>query len=227
MRKLTADIAKAIYQDMKAGEKQVNTALKYGISGSLVSKIKLGEAWPYATGFKRSPTIEELADGKEFRPVPGYTNRWITVDGVVIASCRGKFTIMEVYTKINGYLYVGGNIKGKGKIECIHRLLCLTFKADSYFEGAEVRHLDGNPLNNKLDNLKWGTREENMEDMVLHGRSCRGERHGASKLTKEKVKVVRDMLEEGLTEAVIASHFNVHPRTIQDIESGKNWSWLT
>ncbi len=35
--------------------------------------------------------------------------------------------------------------------------------------GMECRHLDGNPSNNFLSNLRWGTHLENMEDMRRHG----------------------------------------------------------
>ncbi|MGX6605613.1 HNH endonuclease signature motif containing protein [Micromonosporaceae bacterium Da 78-11] len=31
------------------------------------------------------------------------------------------------------------------------------------------RHLDGNPRNNKLENLAWGTRSENVRDAIRHG----------------------------------------------------------
>jgi HNH endonuclease len=35
--------------------------------------------------------------------------------------------------------------------------------------GMECRHLDGNPSNNALENLAWGTRSENRADQVRHG----------------------------------------------------------
>ena len=33
-----------------------------------------------------------------------------------------------------------------------------------------VRHMDDNPQNNHVNNLKWGTQKDNMEDCVKHGR---------------------------------------------------------
>ena len=36
-------------------------------------------------------------------------------------------------------------------------------------KGLETRHLDGNPANNRLENLKWGTSLENSADAVRHG----------------------------------------------------------
>lgn len=36
-------------------------------------------------------------------------------------------------------------------------------------KGMDIRHLDGNPANNALTNLRYGTRAENMQDKRLHG----------------------------------------------------------
>lgn len=34
----------------------------------------------------------------------------------------------------------------------------------------ECRHLNGNPADNRLENLRWGTRKENSADRKAHGR---------------------------------------------------------
>lgn len=57
-----------------------------------------------------------------------------------------------------------------GTIACrVHRLILLTFVGPCP-EGMQCRHLDGNPGNNRLDNLAWGTTEENIEDRKAHNR---------------------------------------------------------
>lgn len=50
----------------------------------------------------------------------------------------------------------------------IHQLVAYAFLGPCP-EGQEVRHLDGDPLNNVLDNLAYGTRSQNQFDAVLHG----------------------------------------------------------
>ena len=55
----------------------------------------------------------------------------------------------------------------------------------------EARHLDGNPSNNCLMNLKWGTVEENTSDRGRHGNFTNGERNGQAKLKTADVIAIR------------------------------------
>lgn len=50
----------------------------------------------------------------------------------------------------------------------VHRLVAEAFLGECP-EGQEVRHLDGDPGNNVLTNLVYGTHAENMQDMLRHG----------------------------------------------------------
>lgn len=45
-----------------------------------------------------------------------------------------------------------------------HRAVVLAFDGEPKEHQTDVRHLDGNPTNNRLDNLAYGTRSENMQD---------------------------------------------------------------
>jgi hypothetical protein len=42
------------------------------------------------------------------------------------------------------------------------------------FEGAVVRHLDGNESNPRASNLRFGTRDENEADKMWHAENGRG-----------------------------------------------------
>lgn len=44
----------------------------------------------------------------------------------------------------------------------LHRIVASTFNGSGYKPGLEVHHIDNNPLNNHIDNLKWMTGQENM-----------------------------------------------------------------
>lgn len=50
----------------------------------------------------------------------------------------------------------------------VHSLVMLAFRGPPP-RGLEVRHLDGDPANNRLTNLEYGTRAENLIDLAYHG----------------------------------------------------------
>lgn len=65
----------------------------------------------------------------------------------------------------NGYLFVrlfSKKVK-KGKIFYVHRLMLLTFRFIQNYKDMEVNHKDCNTYNNKLSNLEWLTKQENLE----------------------------------------------------------------
>lgn len=49
-----------------------------------------------------------------------------------------------------------------------HDLVCTAFHGPRP-EGKEVAHEDGDPLNNRADNLSWKTHAENQLDIRRHG----------------------------------------------------------
>lgn len=50
----------------------------------------------------------------------------------------------------------------------IHRLVAEAFLGPPPFARALVRHLDGDPANNRVENLAWGTYGENLADLHRH-----------------------------------------------------------
>jgi hypothetical protein len=44
----------------------------------------------------------------------------------------------------------------------VHIEVCSAFHGEKPFEKAVVMHLDENSMNNKAENLKWGTQKENL-----------------------------------------------------------------
>src|SRR5262249_48516871 len=80
----------------------------------------------------------------------------------------------------------------------VHRLICMAFHGTPRVDSLQVRHLDGDPTNNRPENLAWGTQEENWQDRKAHGRGCDGEKHHAAKLTDAERAHLRWALSAGL-----------------------------
>lgn len=59
----------------------------------------------------------------------------------------------------------------KRKHYSVHRLVLLNFLGDAPTINHIVNHIDGNKLNNRLDNLEWATQSENIKHSFKLGMS--------------------------------------------------------
>lgn len=101
----------------------------------------------------------------------------------------------------------------------VHRLVLLAFVGPCP-EGMECRHLDGNPANNHIGNLTWGTQRENMGDMQFHRTQAYGLRNKRAKLTEQDVREIRAA--QG-TERTLAQRYGVSQVAIHFIRARKTW----
>lgn len=88
-------------------------------------------------------------------------------------------------------------------------------------DGMQVRHLDGNPLNNRLDNLAYGTPKQNAADRTAHGRTW-VKPIGApkAKLTPDDVREIRS---SSMSNMECARHYGVSLFVIQAVRSYRSW----
>ena len=109
----------------------------------------------------------------------------------------------------------------------IHVLVLQTFYGPAP-EGYLCRHLDGNPQNNRLYNLIWGTHKENYADMVKHERryNQQGENGPQAKLNNDQIKIIKEKLRKGARRIDLAKKFNVNSNTIGDIKMGRTWKHI-
>jgi hypothetical protein len=173
----------------------------------------------------------------EFREVPHNPRYRVGNDGsvwsrLVRGSKKGRAGI--VWRRLKHNLHPGGYhtvCLGRKRQWYIHRLVLEVFVGPCP-PGMQCRHLDGNPSNNCLENLAWGTRDENHADMVRHGRRVlpkadnRGERHGMAKLTEPDVVTIRRLASEGMRSGLIASMFDVSPGYVRELVNRVGWKHI-
>lgn len=224
---LTDEQIREIYKRAKNGEGYRFIARDYPkVTLADVHQIKTGKTRAYTTGFKKVASIEELTNGEPVSDIPFYDGYFITRSGIVISTHNGINKRVKRLTNY-GYYTFHVTLEGKNTTVYLHRLLCLAFKFDEYFEGAVVRHLDGNRKNNNLSNLKWGTYQENAGDMIRHNTSARGEKNGSNTITTEQAIEIKKLLCEGnLKKVEIARRFNIKPPIVYAISRGISWAWL-
>jgi hypothetical protein len=93
-----------------------------------------------------------------------------STDGAIWSSRsgeRGDWVRLRQMKHVDGYRLVGLSRPGRRITKTVHRLILTTFCGECP-AGMECRHLDGNPANNHLINLAWGTKKENGADKVKH-----------------------------------------------------------
>lgn len=87
----------------------------------------------------------------------------------------------------------------------IHRLVLLTFRGPCPV-GHSASHLDGDPSNNRLENLAWETHSANCLRKRQHGTAQTFERNGWHKLTEQEVN---DICRSSLSSRAIAPIYGV------------------
>jgi DNA invertase Pin-like site-specific DNA recombinase len=89
-----------------------------------------------------------------------------------------------------------------------------------------VRHLNGDPLDNRIENLSYGTYKDNSQDTITHNRAIRGSKQHNAKLDEEKVRQIRCLAKSGHSQLEISNLFNIDRRIINDILKARSWGWL-
>lgn len=123
----------------------------------------------------------------------------------------------------SGYQSVQLANEGKKTRYYIHRLVLLAFVGECP-EGMEACHNNGNRADNRLVNLRWGTKEENQHDRVRHGTDVKGEDSHSAKLTEVIVKEARELYAAGgYSYSGLARKYGVTAGAIYQAVTKKTW----
>ena len=114
---------------------------------------------------------EEIEKAPDYMPVVGYEGRYeVGKDGSVWSlnyqrTGQRKKKQPSVHNK-HDYLLVTLYKDGSEKARLVHQLV-LNAYLPKPSEDLEVLHINSVPADNRLENLAWGTRKENMNDPHL------------------------------------------------------------
>ena len=150
----------------------------------------------------------------------------ISSDGQVKSTWSGKERLLKLCDRGKGYLCFDYHKDGKRTTLYVHSCVAKVFLGDRSAEGLLALHEDGNSLNNKKENLYWGTHQQNMKDMIRHGTIPKGEKNGSAKLKEADIHGIRELGSTGMSQRKIAAVYGVHNSQISYILSGKYWAHL-
>ena len=145
---------------------------------------------------------------------------WVANKG--LKNATGYFVpevMLKPQTDSHGYYRVSLSKGGVVKNFNIHTLVLLAFAGERP-TGMEIRHLNSNKLDNRLENLAYGTKSENMQDAVKCGTLV----FSRSKLTQEEVMAIA---KDTRNNREIAKAFGCHVGTVQAIKTGKSFKGFT
>ena len=108
-----------------------------------------------------------------WKPIPGYEGLYEVSDQGQVRSLRGWRNlpvpyVLTQHVTAKGYRKVGLCKAGKPRVWFVHMLVLLAFSGPRN-DGLQTRHMDGNPANNTLSNLRYGTAKQNIQDQLVHG----------------------------------------------------------
>lgn len=134
----------------------------------------------------------------------------------------------------SGHLSV---VLGRGQTRSVHTLVLEAFVGPCP-EGHESCHGDDDPINNKLENLRWGTRSDNLHDAIRNGKKPIGEKAWNAKLSNvdvasikarigDRPKMPRGLHDRSLESMTkIATEYGVGEATIRQIVRGRTWKHI-
>jgi hypothetical protein len=189
----------------------------------------------FDTGLERGQDarMETEISPERWLPVVGFEGLYSVSDAGRVRSeeriCYGgdhavHARILAPILGADGYLSVQLRRDGKTVACKVHRLVLSAFVGQRP-STTDSRHADRRPTNNRLENLSWGSRSENMADAVKHRTTNRGERGPMSKLTNEQAAEIRA---SPVIARMLANKYGLSRRSVSRIKNGESYRpWET
>lgn len=166
---------------------------------------------------------------EEWRIIEEFSNYAVSDMGRIKRIKKGRRTqiglVLQQRKNRCGYMYLS-LCKNGTHTRTIHRLVLKAFIGNN---DLDCNHIDGDKSNNKLENLEYCTKSENMIHAYKNGL---GEKIGTSKLKDGEVWLIKRILNSDLfrykkiTQDFISKMFKVSFGTISKIKRGILWSHI-
>ena len=171
---------------------------------------------------------------EEWRDVVGYEGsyqvsncgRVRSLDRIDNAGKKRKGRMKRTPVNGRGYAMVSLSNQESKKTKRLHRLVAEAFLPNPR-NHPQINHIDGNPLNNAVENLEWCDAKYNQQHAVRTGlhKPSKGSSHYKTDLNEFQVRVIKRIASQGnIPQRELGSIFGVPQQTISSIKSGRTWA---
>jgi hypothetical protein len=147
----------------------------------------------------------------------------ISSNGDVFSLKKGVKRKLKQNIINGGYAIVRLYHFGKTFDRLVHRLVADSF-IDNNLNKNQVNHIDGNKLNNSVDNLEWSTQSENIKHAYANKLMNKSYKdcYNAS-LNEKEVSQIRRLLTIKIKQRDIARKYSVSESVISSIKHGRSY----
>lgn len=158
---------------------------------------------------------------EEIRPVAGFPGYFVSNLGVVYSERRGERRHLSPDVGAQGHmrvqLYRGDGDRGERRL--VHHIVLEAFVRPRSGTDDQGCHRDGDPTNNVLSNLSWGSQATNWDD-----RRRQGNHRSYAKLDAGHVRWIRERFARGDSASELARAYGVSDTQIRNIVAGRQWA---
>jgi protein gp37 len=163
----------------------------------------------------------DIAEPYEVRPTPDFPGYFVTTHGEILGKRSDTRGGLAQELGGQGHCRVTLHREGSprsGERQLVHRLVLTTFVRPAR-DGEQACHRNGDPSDNRLSNLYWGTQQDNWHDRKQHGNG-----RSWSKLSVEDVAVIRTRCAASKSAYRVAQDYPVSDTQIRNILRGDQWA---
>lgn len=157
--------------------------------------------------------------GEKWKPVYGHGGRYYEASNAGRIRRGGK--VLKPSTDTRGYLILHICVDGDDRCRQVHRLVAEAFLGPRP-DGMTVNHINGIKVDNRVENLEYLTRADNIRHAVAMGlKRCGG---GKPRMSAADVLEVRRLADISTKE--LSRKYRVCQNTILNIRNGTSWKRL-